>query len=322
VVATRGSDLALAQTSLIVAQAQKVFPHLTFQIQVVKTTGDKLQTPELARLAQVSSKGLFTKELEVALLNRSADLAVHSLKDLPTELPEGLMVGAVPERADPRDVLVYRQTELLGAGTVNDAKVALLAIAPGAIIGTSSTRRQCQVLALRPEIQVAPIRGNVGTRLHKLARQPELGGLILAAAGLARLEFRILPDGQLRGPGVPEGLNAAYFSTDDMIPCVGQGALGIEVRTDDTAIEICQALNDEWTFGCVVAERAFLRGMGGGCLSPVAAYAQRTNASDLTLCATSFRQEKVFRAQETLPVEEAARLGEHLAATLRKLEAG
>jgi hydroxymethylbilane synthase len=320
VIATRGSALALAQTNLVLAECRAAFPHLNFEIKIIKTTGDKLQTLSLTNPKQEVSKGLFTKELEIALLNGEADLAVHSLKDLPTELPEGLTLGAVSKRADVRDLLIYRDARVFALGANEKRGLNPHAIVTdfpsGATVATSSTRRQAQLLALRPDLNLVPIRGNVGTRLRKLADQPELDGLILAAAGLHRLHVQLLENGELQGTDVPKGLLAVYLSPEVMLPCVGQGAIGIETRVNDQSIAaICGRLNDFATQQCVTAERAFLQGMGGGCLSPVAAYADMVG-DQIWLRAVSFRN-GIFRSGENRGVaRDAAALGAQLAAQL------
>lgn len=309
-IATRGSALALAQANLIRAQCRAALPQLEFELRILKTTGDKLQTASLAKEGQSLPKGLFTKELEVALLDRTADLAVHSLKDLPTELPAGLALGAVSARADVRDVLICRPR--------GGAPLAALRDLPeDAAVATSSTRRKAQLLACKPRLRVPDIRGNVLTRLQKLAADPELDGTILALAGLSRLGYLVTPEGVLTGEGVPNGLRAVVLELEEMLPCVGQGAIGIEIRQDDALPrEICERLKDEDTLTAVVAERAFLAGMGGGCQSPVAAYA-RIHAGQVELRAVSFASGPVRHARGSRPVSQAAALGDSLARELK-----
>jgi hydroxymethylbilane synthase len=187
----------------------------------------------------------------------------------------------------------------------------------GATIATSSTRRQAQLLAIRPDLRLVPIRGNVGTRLQKLAERAEIDALVLAAAGLRRLNFPIGKDGSIQGDGVPAGLIAVYLEIDQMIPCVGQAALGIETRANDPAIDAITArLNDPVTFQCVTGERAFLRTMGGGCLSPVACYGEMVE-DKLRLRAISFRTETMRRGEIRGNPAEAADLGATLAAELK-----
>jgi hydroxymethylbilane synthase len=222
IIATRGSALALAQANLIAAQGRAT-PELRFELKIFKTTGDKLQTASMAKTDPSLPKGLFTKELEEALLNGEADMAVHSLKDLPTELPAGLFLAATPEREDVRDVLIYR-----GAGSATrgfKAHLKLDDFPHGATIATSSTRRKMSLLAVRPDLKILEIRGNVSTRLQKVAERNELDATVLALAGLTRLKYLIRPDGELVGDAVPDGLRASVLDLDVMLPCVGQGPL-------------------------------------------------------------------------------------------------
>jgi hydroxymethylbilane synthase len=321
-IATRGSALALAQANAVLAQCRSAFPRLDIELKIIKTTGDKLQKASLAKEGESLPKGLFTKELEVALLNGEADIAVHSLKDLPTELPTGLILGAVSKRADVRDVLVYRDAEYLRRCGKSDRrgfkpKLAIKDFPEGATVATSSTRRKSQLLAQRADLNVVEIRGNVATRLEKLANQPELDATVLAAAGLERLNFKITAEGNLTGEGIPEGLLATILDLDGMLPCVGQAALGIEIRENDARIQnICDRLNHPETHACVLAERSFLSGMGGGCQSPVAAYAEILG-DQVKMRAVSFREANVRRGEGKKPIKEAFALGQELAAKLK-----
>ena len=328
IIATRGSALALAQANAVLAQCRTAFPRLKFELKIIKTTGDKLQKASLAKEGESLPKGLFTKELEVALLKHHADLAVHSLKDLPTELPAGLKLGAVGKRADVRDVLIYRDAEYL---RLEEAKKSPAEWAPGqserrgfkpklaiedlpqdAAVGTSSTRRKSQLLAHRSDLKVVEIRGNVVTRIEKLAEHAELDAIVLAAAGLERLNFQVTTKGQLQGDAVPDGLLATILEPEVMLPCVGQGALGIETREEDGRIAaICERLNHFNTHQCVTAERAFLAGMGGGCQSPVAAYAEIIG-DKIHLRALSFQGEAVRRGEAKRQIKEASVWGNSL----------
>jgi porphobilinogen deaminase len=332
-IATRGSALALAQANMILNQCRDAFPKIEFALRIIKTTGDKLQTASLAQESKTLPKGLFTKELEIALLEKKADLAVHSLKDLPTELPAGLKLGAVGKRADVRDVLIFRDAMVFGqsAGDQQCTKAGLEKAArrgfkagsriedlpAGGVVATSSTRRRAQLLALNPRLSAPDIRGNVLTRIQKLAERPELDATILAAAGLARLNYQITPEGKLEGGNVPRGILATVLDTGTMLPCVGQGAIGIEVREDDEALtSICEQLNDSPTFQCVTAERAFLAGMGGGCQSPVAAHAEIRDGK-LHMRAISFATGELRSAHAVGALHESAELGRKLAAQLK-----
>lgn len=332
IIATRGSALALAQSNMIAAQLRAVFPRLRFELKIIKTTGDKLQKASMAKADASLPKGLFTKELEVALIKGQADLAVHSLKDLPTELPAGLKLVATPKRADVRDVLVYRDNEWFsnpanhqqadwtpGQSALRGFKphMKLKDFPKGATIATSSTRRKAQLLIARPDLNVVEIRGNVATRMQKVADRAELDGTVLALAGISRLNFIIQPDGKLKGDAVPDGLLATVLDVDVMLPCVGQAAIGIETRADDERInKLCERLNHFNTFQAVTAERAFLAGMGGGCQSPVAAYA-KISGETISMRAISFRDGPAKNSADKAPVNDAATLGEKLAAELK-----
>jgi len=331
-IATRGSALALAQANLVAAQCRAAFPRLRFELKIIKTTGDKLQTASMSKAAPSLPKGLFTKELEVALVKGQADLAVHSLKDLPTDLPAGLRLAATPKRADVRDVLIYRDDEWFrnpanhlqddwspGQSALRGCKphTQLQDFPKGATIATSSTRRAAQLKAVRRDLNLVEIRGNVTTRMQKVADRAELDATILALAGISRLNFTISPDGKLRGDAVPDGLLATVLPVDEMLPCVGQAAIGIEIRAQDERLaKICERLNHFNTLQAVTAERAFLHGMGGGCQSPVAAYAEVVGVN-LKLTAVSFHTAPPRRATGQRPIAAAAQLGEQLAAELR-----
>jgi porphobilinogen deaminase len=302
-------------------------------LKIIRTTGDKLQTASLAKEGTELPKGLFTKELEVALLKHKADIAVHSLKDLPTDLPGGLKLGAVGKRADVRDVLIYRDAEYLKAAEANTdsaewtpgqsqrrgftGKMSLKDFPSGTAIATGSTRRKAQLLVHNPNLNVPDIRGNVVTRLQKLAERAELDATVLALAGMTRLNFTISDDGRLRGDAVPDGLLATILETDVMLPCVGQGALGIEVREhDERMVTICERLNHFSTLQCVTAERAFLAAMGGGCQSPVAAYAEVVG-EQIRMRALSFTGGPVRHAQGKATLRQPVELGQQLATELK-----
>jgi hydroxymethylbilane synthase len=330
--ATRGSALALAQANLVLAQCRAAFPKLAFELKIIKTTGDKLQTASLAQEGKNLPKGLFTKELEVALLKHRADLAIHSLKDLPTDVPAGLKLGAVGKRADVRDVLVYRDAEYLKAAEADKGtaewspsqaerrgfgpNLQIPNLPAGAVVATSSTRRRAQLLAVNPRLQTPDIRGNVVTRLQKVAERAELDATVLALAGMSRLNFRVTPEGRLEGDAVPDGLLATILDTNLMLPCVGQGAVGIEIREDDERVAtICERLNHDNTCQCVTAERAFLAAMGGGCQSPVAAHAEVIDGK-IHMQAVSFTTGSLRRARAARPLNAPVELGQFLAAEL------
>lgn len=333
VIATRGSALALTQANMVVAQCRSAFPKLRFELKIIKTTGDKLQKASMAKADTSLPKGLFTKELEVALVKGQADLAVHSLKDLPTDLPAGLRLAATPKRADVRDVLIYRSADFINARAADQNSAEwtpgqdrLRGFAPHmklkdfpqkTTIATSSTRRKAQLLEQRPDLNVAEIRGNVTTRMQKVSDRGELDATVLAFAGISRLNFSIKSDGALVGDAVPDGLLATILEADVMLPCVGQAAIGIEIRAGDERIaKICERLNHFNTFQCITAERAFLHGMGGGCQSPVAAYAEIIGEK-IQMRVVSFHDGPAKRAEGKRPIKEATELGEQLAEQLK-----
>ena len=263
-------------------------------IKIIKTSGDKLQT---AALPASGTKGLFIKEIEEALLAGQVDLAVHSMKDLPTGLPEGLGVAAVPEREDPHDALVSK------------GGLALQALPAGARIGTSSPRRQSQLLALRPDLKVVPMRGNVDTRLRKLERG-DCEALVLAGAGLKRLGFasRI----------------TSWFSESEICPAVGQGALAIEIKMQNIAVGAAVApLDHPSTHQAVRAERAMLEALGGGCQLPIAAYANHDSGGlHLTGVVADPDGTRLLRAYGAGKSENPDQLGKKVAEDLMRQGAG
>ena len=298
--------MALAQANTVLDRCRGLFPDLAFELTIIKTTGDKLQTASMSNPDASLPKGLFTKEIEEALLDGSADLAVHSLKDLPTELPAGLQLGAVLEREDVRDVLLFKED----AGMPHEAFAQL---GDGAVVATSSTRRRAQLLALRPDLQVVEIRGNVGTRMRKLMEDDGMAGTILASAGMRRLGFSIGEGGVVSGDDVPKGVLALPIELSEMLPCVGQAAIGIEVRENDERIRsICDSLNHDATWAAVSAERAFLAAMGGGCQAPVGAHAQ-VEDDEVDLMVVSFMGEAPVRGRGRAPVADAEVLGRRIA---------
>jgi len=245
VLATRRSSLARWQTESVRSQLAACWPALRLEIIEVVTQGDRsLERP----LPEIGGKGVFTQELETALREGRADLAVHSLKDLPTEVPEDLTVGAVLSRGDPRDVLVGAEGRDLAA------------LPPGATVGTSSLRRQAQLLALRPELCTRPVRGNVETRIDKV-RRGEFQAVVLAAAGLLRLGL--------------ERHASQWFELEQMLPAPGQGAIAVQCRADDQAtLELLAAIDHAPSRRTTTAERAFLHALGAGCSAPVGAFAE------------------------------------------------
>lgn len=244
-VATRGSMLALTQTGQTVDLLRAENPAVLFETQTFKTVGDKVLD---VALSEIGGKGLFTKELEDALLDGRADLAVHSLKDMPTELPDGLVIGCIPPREDPRDVLVSAD----GKG--------FMELAAGTVVGTSSLRRLAQLRAQRPDLEFVPVRGNLDTRLRKLG-EGQVGALVMAAAGFHRA-------------GLKERITE-YLAPEFCLPAPGQGALAIEIRARDEEIgRIVSKLHDNQTALAVHAERTVLERLQGGCQVPIGAAAR------------------------------------------------
>jgi hydroxymethylbilane synthase len=249
IIGSRGSALALAQTSWVKEQIFRHFPEAELAVKVIKTSADRDAT---ASIRSGSAIGVFVKELEQALVDGEIDLAVHSMKDLPTRIPPGLRIGAVPEREDARDALVSATGESLSK------------LPEGARVGTGSLRRQAQILARRPDLKIMEIRGNIDTRLKKL-EDGAYDAVVLACAGLNRLGL--------------QNRIVARLSLQEMLPAPGQGALAIEARANDRRLEpIAAALNHPATSAAVAAERSFLQRMGGGCNVPVAVHARLTGS--------------------------------------------
>ncbi len=253
-IGTRGSKLALWQANWVKSALNTRHPSLSVDLVIIKTKGDKiLDVP----LAKVGGKGLFVKEIEEALLNGRIDLAVHSMKDMPSEIPKGLCIGAIPERENPQDVLISKKGLLLSQ------------LEPGARIGTSSLRRAAQLLRARPDLRVFPLRGNLDTRLKKLETE-NLDAIVLAAAGVKRLGL--------------ENRITEFLDENIMLPAVGQGALCIEIRQNDPEVAPMVAkLEHRQTRTIIMGERAFLNRLEGGCQVPIAAHGKIDNTR-FTLC--------------------------------------
>jgi hydroxymethylbilane synthase len=303
-IASRGSELALWQARAVEQAIRAASPDTEVEIAVVRTTGDRiLDVP----LAKIGDTGLFTREIDAALLAGEADLAVHSLKDVPTRVPDGLEIVAVSRREDPRDVLI------LGPGQTG----SLAALPAGARVGTSSLRRRAQLAALRPDLAVLDLRGNLNTRLAKLDRG-DYEAIILAAAGVLRLGW--------------EARIAAYLDPAEWLPAVGQGALAVVARAGDERMRALLAdFHDPFTAACTVAERAFLAALEGGCQIPIGALAC-VDDEGFTLhgLVAAVDGEQVLRDSEFVGMEEgevapgegAAAVGRRLAARLVEMGAG
>ncbi len=294
VIGTRGSPLALAQAHevrdrLIAAHGELGADDVA--IRVIRTTGDRITSRPLAALG---GKGLFTKEIEEALLAGEVDLAVHSLKDVPTVLPDGLVLGCYLERQDVRDAFISPVAESLDD------------LPAGARVGTASLRRQAQILGHRPDLEVVNFRGNVETRLRKLA-DGEVAATLLAYAGLRRLGR--------------EAVVTALIPVEVMLPAVGQGAIAIEVRADDAAIQARLAPLNHWpTEICVTAERALLAGLDGSCRTPIAAHAELSDSGALRLRAAIYLPDgsQAWQVERQAEAGEAVVIGRDAAAALRE----
>ena len=293
VIGSRKSKLALLQTQEVVDALSAVYPHLSFEVVKVKTEGDRNRKTSLRVLG---GRGVFVKELEEALLRRDIDIAVHSLKDMPTDMPDGLKLAAVTKRLDPRDVLV------------SNGGVGLSSLAPGARIGTGSQRRSVQLLSQRRDIVVTDMRGNIDTRLRKCSGG-EVDGIVMAAAALKRMNL--------------EDRITEYLSTELFVPAVGQGALGIEIRAEDGAIdELAAVLNHGSSWQEVTAERAFLKALGGGCREPIAALAV-VRGTSLHICGmvASSTTGDIMKAEITGNSSDAEKLGVRLARRMKEMGA-
>lgn len=292
VIGSRGSKLALWQAEQAKARLFELHPEVDVRIEIIKTTGDVKTDP----LSVIGGKGVFTKELEDALLDGRIDLAVHSLKDLPTILPDVLAISAICQRDDPRDALVVRDELKARAGSI-------LNLPEQAVVGTSSQRRVAQLKSLRSDVVVKDVRGNVDTRLRKLD-EGQYDALILASAGLRRL-------------GLADRIDVA-ISAEEMVPAVGQGAIAIETRADDEfTIATTSDLDHRETRLACLAERAFLRSLGGGCQFPIAGHAVIEN-EELKLVGLVALPDgsKILRDQLSGPQDNAEEIGSSLAAQL------
>lgn len=286
-VGSRKSNLALKQSETVIADLKALGKPYSFDLKKIVTKGDRILD---VTLSKIGGKGLFVKEIERAMLDGDIDMAVHSMKDMPSELPDGLMLACIPQRVDHRDVLI------------SNGHRSFFDLPDGAVIGTSSLRRSAQVLAKRPDLTIEPVRGNIDTRLRKL-REGQFDAIILAAAGLQRV-------------GWSRDVITEFLDEDVCLPAVGQGALAIECRSDDAEVrELLDALNDDETYRTVSAERAFLHKLEGSCQTPIAAYAV-LDGEEITLTGlvTSTDGKVVFKEEKkgTDPVS----VGEELAQQL------
>jgi hydroxymethylbilane synthase len=257
IVGSRRSKLALTQTNWVIEQLKALGAPFEFEVKEIVTKGDKILD---VTLSKVGGKGLFVKEIEQAMLDKEIDMAVHSMKDMPAVLPDGLVIGAIPEREDHRDVLI------------SNGHVSFKDLKPGAVIGTSSLRRSAQLMAQRPDLEMKWIRGNIDTRIAKLETE-DYDAIILAAAGLKRM-------------GWAKDTITEFIDSDICVPAVGQGALSIECRgDDDELLQLLEKFTSAETNATVRAERAFLHKMEGGCQVPIAGYAYSNDQQEIVLTA-------------------------------------
>lgn len=288
IIATRSSKLALWQANFIKAELIRLYPNLSIELKEIKTKGDHILDVSLSK---IGDKGLFTKEIEEAILNNEADIAVHSLKDLPTKLPAGLKLGAILNRESPHDVMIACK------------KIEFSSLPPGSKIGTSSLRRISQLKAIRPDLEYIDIRGNVDSRIKKM-EDGFFDAIVLAYAGIKRLGF--------------ENKISYNFKPEEVLPAVGQGALAIEIREKDNEIEsLISKLNDEKTYLSALGERAFLRKLEGGCQIPIGAYTY-FEGENFTISGiiASLDGKKIVRDKITGNKNESEKIGTELAEVL------
>jgi len=291
IIGSRSSDLALWQAYHVKNELEKRNKGLTVEIKLVKTKGDKILD---VALSKIGDKGLFTKELEIHLLNKTIDIAVHSLKDLQTDIPEGLKLAAVTKRHEVEDVLIARKKGM-----------TIAKLPDGATVATGSLRRRSQLQHLRPDIKIVELRGNVPTRIQKFI-DSKWDAIILARAGVERLKLK--------------KHISSFISIEEMLPAVGQGALGIEIHKDNKfAFDIIQSIHDENTYAAVLAERTLLKALEGGCQVPIGAFAQvRPNGLYLDGMVGALDGSVTFRKTVRGKKSDAVKLGKSLAKDLLK----
>ncbi len=291
VIGSRGSDLALWQANFVKKELERKNRNIVVDIKIIKTKGDKILN---IALSKIGDKSLFTKELEIQLLEKKIDLAVHSLKDLQTQIPDGLKLSAVTKRHGVEDVLIARKKG-----------ITILKLKEGATVATGSLRRGCQLLHLRPDIKIVDLRGNVPTRIEKFLKS-DWDAIILARAGVERLKLK--------------KYISSYIHTDLMLPAVGQGALGIEIHKDNLFIdELLQKIHHEETYSAVLAERSLLKTLEGGCQVPIGAIAQvKTNGLYLDAMVGSLDGAITFRKRMRGSKNKPEILGKSLAIDLLK----
>ncbi|MBN8191157.1 hydroxymethylbilane synthase [Bacillus sp. NTK074B] len=290
IVGSRRSKLALTQTNWVIDQLKALDPSYDFEVKEIVTKGDQILD---VTLSKVGGKGLFVKEIEQAMLDKEIDMAVHSMKDMPAVLPEGLTIGSIPVREDHRDAFISKN------------HVALKDLPSGAIIGTSSLRRGAQILSVRPDLEIKWIRGNIDTRLSKLQNE-DYDAIILAAAGLSRM-------------GWTSDVVTEFLDPDLCLPAVGQGALSIECRADDSEVlELLEKFACEETTTTVTAERAFLHKMEGGCQVPIAGFAELKENGDVALTGLVASPDGNTIYKEYMTGQDPKEVGEKVAESLTK----
>lgn len=294
VLGTRKSNLALKQTEWVIAELEKKNLPYRFETKKIVTKGDRILD---VTLSKVGGKGLFVKEIEQAMADKEIDIAVHSMKDVPSVLPDGFALGAITNRVDPRDIFISKDN------------IPLAELPAGAIVGTSSLRRSAQILAYRPDLEIKWIRGNIETRLRKL-KEEDYDAIILAAAGIKRV-------------GWDEDIVTEYLEPEVCLPAVGQGALGLECREDDTEVlDILSYLNDEAVAKQIQAERAFLKQVEGGCQVPVAGHATIVSEGTVSLTALVATPDGKTMLKETVTGNNPEQVGEEAARRLMERGAG
>lgn len=290
VVGSRKSQLALTQTNWVINEIRQLQLPYNFEVKEITTKGDRILD---VTLSKVGGKGLFVKEIEIAMLNGEIDMAVHSMKDMPSELPEGLVIASVPKRVDHRDAFISKKYD------------SLMSMPSGAVVGTSSLRRSAQILAKRPDLEIKWIRGNIETRLRKL-EEGQYDAIILAAAGLKRM-------------GWSRDYVTEYLSIDDCLPAVGQGALAIQCREEDKELlQLLSRINDDATMRTVMAERSFLHRLEGGCQIPIAAYAEIASGGRIRLTGLVAEPDGTVIIRDSMEGTDPKKLGKQLADELMK----
>jgi len=294
IIGSRGSELALWQANFVKKELEKSDKNIFVEIKIIKTKGDKILD---VALSKIGDKSLFTKELETHLIERKIDLAVHSLKDLQTQLPRELKLGAVSKRHPVEDVLIAKKKG-----------ITLEKLRENAVVATGSLRRRCQLLHIRPDVKVVELRGNVPSRIQKFLKS-EWDAIILARAGVERLNLK--------------KYISSYISTNDILPAVGQGALGIETHTENNFVnEILKNLHDENTFRAILAERSLLRTLEGGCQVPIGAFAEiKPSGLYLDAMVGSLNGSLTFRKKVRGSKEQPEKVGKQLANDLLKVGA-